>query len=81
MSLCNKKILGKKWHGLISRQLKSNTRWLEEAEADYLTEPHQRLKFPNSYLIAATGRQNLSKGRMKSRVKKEMNSAINSLVF
>lgn len=43
--------------------------------------PHQRLKFPKSYLIAATGGQNFSKGRVKSRIKKEMNSAINSLVF
>lgn len=43
----------------------SNTSWLEEAAADYLTVPHQRLKFPKSYLTAATEEQNLSKGRVK----------------
>lgn len=43
LSLCNEKIRGgggqggEEWHGLIYRQLKGNTRWLEEAEADYLT--------------------------------------------
>lgn len=44
----------------------SNTSWLEEAAADYLgAVPHQRLKFPQVYLTAATEEQNLSKGRVK----------------
>lgn len=56
-----RRYLEKKWHGLIYRQLRSNTRWLEDAEADYLTGPFQRLKFPKSYLIAATRRAKLFK--------------------
>lgn len=58
-----RRYLGGKWHDLIFRQLKSNTSWLEEAEADYLTvyHTHQRLKFPKSYLTAATGRAKLFK--------------------
>ena len=51
----------------------SNTSWLEEAAADYLTVPHQRLKFPKSYLTAATGRAKLVK-----RQGEKMNSAIKS---
>ena len=50
----------------------SNTSWSEEA-ADYLTVPHRRLKFPKSYLTAATGRAKLVK-----RQGEKMNSTIKS---
>lgn len=51
----------------------SNTSWSEEAAADYLTAPQQRLKFPKSYLTAANGRAKLVK-----RQGEKTNSAIKS---
>lgn len=73
-----RRYLENKWHGLIYRQLKSNIRWFKEAEADYLTEPHQRLKFPKSYLIGATGRANFQKTGWRVRLtKKKKNELCN----